>query len=114
MRTNNNSENNHSVMASVIPRIHPLVSMIVEYFKECDSASSSMFLRLSKKRANSDLIKIGVTKDRKTERLETKNRKKTQKEREIDVQLSRLIPMCSINEPTDKIYWLCGLHIDLV
>jgi hypothetical protein len=83
MRTNNNSENNHSVMASVIPRTHQLVYMIVEYFKECDSASSSMFLPLSKKRANKDLIKIGVTKDRKTKRLETKNRKKTQKEREI-------------------------------
>ena len=46
-RTNNLSETNHSTMPSNIPRYHPLVSQITNYFKEQDAISSEKFFKLN-------------------------------------------------------------------
>ena len=46
IRTNNIAEGYHSMMSSNIPRHHPLVSQIIEFFKDQNSLASNKFLSL--------------------------------------------------------------------
>jgi len=45
IKTNNASENNHSIQSSTIPRHHGLVSEVISYFKHSNAKSSDKFIK---------------------------------------------------------------------
>ncbi len=91
-----------------------------KFKNQANSFENIDFLKDFHKKSNKkvkNLIKIGVTRDKKIlKRLNNadKPKRKTKKEKEADLKLSRKLSIVSPNEISNSEYWLNDLNIDLV